>query len=129
MHNDSLAYVRLEIGIMAEEIKNNNEEEIGELDSTKVVEEIEIVTLTDEDGVETEFELIGRLEHNGKEYIALMAQDNDEEYLILRSEKDDSGEEMFVTIEDDDEFDAVADAFDDEFMTEFDYDFGEEPQS
>lgn len=114
---------------MAEEIKNNNEEEIGELDSTKVVEEIEIVTLTDEDGVETEFELIGRLEHNGKEYIALMAQDNDEEYLILRSEKDDSGEEMFVTIEDDDEFDAVADAFDDEFMTEFDYDFGEEPQS
>ena len=111
---------------MTEEIKNINEELEGELDSTKVVEEIEIVTLTDEDGKETEFELIGRLTLQGKDYIALMAEDNDEEYLILRSEKDENGEELFVTIEDDDEFDAVADAFDDEFMSEFDYDFGEE---
>ncbi len=113
---------------MAEEIKKN-EEELDELDSTKVVEEVEIVTLTDEEGKETEFELIGRLTLEGKEYIALMAEDNDEEYLILRSEKDENGEEVFVTIEDDDEFDAVADAFDDEFMSEFDYDLGQEPQA
>ncbi|MBR5307318.1 MAG: DUF1292 domain-containing protein [Clostridia bacterium] len=111
---------------MTEEIKNVAEELDGELDSTKVVEEIEIVTLTDEDGKETEFELIGRLTLADKDYIALMAQDNDEEYLILRSEKDADGEEVFVTIEDDEEFDAVADAFDDEFMSEFDYDFGVE---
>ena len=35
---------------MADEIKNVNEELDGELDSTKVVEEIEIVTLTEEEG-------------------------------------------------------------------------------
>lgn len=114
---------------MTEEIKNVAEELDGELDTTKVVEEIEIVTLTDEEGKETEFELIGRLTLGGKDYIALMAADNDEEYLILRSEKDANGEEVFVTIEDDDEFDSVADAFDDEFMSEFDYDFGTESQS
>ncbi len=56
---------------MAEEIKKN--EELGELDSTKVVEEIEMVTLTDEEGKETEFELIGRLTVADKDYIALMA--------------------------------------------------------
>lgn len=112
---------------MAEDIKKDaKDEEIGELDSTKVVEEVEIVTLTDEEGKESEFELIGRLTLDGTDYIALMANDNDDEYLILRSEKDENGEEIFVTIEDDDEFDNVADAFDDEFASEFDYDLGEE---
>ena len=111
---------------MAEEIKKN--EEIEELDASEVVEEVERVTLTDEDGKESEFELIGRMTIDGKDYIALMADDNDEEYLILRSEKDENGEEVLVTIEDDDEFDMVADAFDDEFMTEFDYDIEEETE-
>ena len=110
---------------MAEEIKNINEEtELGVDENT--AEEITIVTLTDEEGTETDFELIGRLTIDGKEYIALMAQDNDDEYLVLRSETDENGEEIFVTIEDDDEFDNVADAFDDEFRTEFDYDAVEE---
>ena len=106
---------------MTEEIKMHDDT----LDETKVVEEVEIVTLTDEDGKEIEFELIGRLTLDGKDYIALMSQDNDEEYVILKSEKDENGEETFVTIEDDDEFDNVADAFDDEFLAEFDYDVEE----
>ncbi len=110
---------------MTEEIKMHDDT----LDETKVVEEVEIVTLTDEDGKEIEFELIGRLTLDGKDYIALMSQDNDEEYIILKSEKDENGEESFVTIEDDDEFDNVADAFDDEFMAEFDYDIGEESEN
>lgn len=109
---------------MTEELKMHDDT----LDDTKVVEEVEIVTLTDEDGKEIEFELIGRLTLDGKDYIALMSQDNDEEYVILKSEKDENGEETFVTIEDDDEFDNVADAFDDEFMAEFDYDIGQEAE-
>ncbi len=109
---------------MAEEIKNNEELEIPENEA--VDEDVQIVTLTDEEGTETDFELIGRLTIEGKDYIALMAEDNDDEYLVLRSETDDNGEEIFVTIEDDDEFDAVADAFDDEFRSEFDYDLDNE---
>ncbi len=90
--------------------------------------ESEFYTLTDEDGNETEFEVIGSAEINGIEYFAMVPSDsvagNDGmiEYVLLKKEKDESGEEMFVTIDDDDEFDRVADYFDDMFDSEEDYD-------
>ena len=88
----------------------------------------EFYTLTDEDGNETEFEVIGSAEINGIEYFAMVPSDaaagNDGmiEYVLLKKEKDESGEEMFVTIDDDEEFDRVADYFDDMFDSEEDYD-------
>ncbi len=88
----------------------------------------EFYTLTDEDGNETEFEVIGSAVINGIEYFAMVPSDsaagNDGmiEYVLLKKEKDESGEEMFVTIDDDDEFDRVADYFDDMFDSEEDYD-------
>ena len=36
--------------------------------------------------------------------------------------EDEDGEMMLVTIDDDDEFDAVADIFDDELFSDIDYD-------
>lgn len=85
-----------------------------------------IFTLTDEEGNESEFELIGNLDINGNTYVALVpvgSEDSEEEeYVILKVEEDENGEEFLVTIDDDDEFDEVADAFEDEFMAEFDYD-------
>ena len=50
------------------------------------------------------------------------AEDGMVEYVVLKKEKDADGEEMFVTIDDDDEFDKVADYFDDMFDSEEDYD-------
>ena len=38
-----------------------------------------------------------------------------EEYVILKFEKDEDGEDILVTIDDDDEFDRIADIFDDMF--------------
>ena len=72
-----------------------------------------IYTLTDEDGNEEQFELLGTCEIDGAVYYAL-APENEEadEYVILKAEKDEDGELMLVTIEDDDEFDRVADYFD-----------------
>lgn len=88
--------------------------------------ETEIFTLTDEDGNESEFELIGKLVINDTQYVALLPEDSEDqaeaEYVILKVTKDDDGEELLVTIDDDDEFDAVADAFEDEFFSEIDYD-------
>ena len=89
--------------------------------------ESEFYTLTDEDGNEIEFEVIGSAEIYGTEYFAMIPTDsasNDGvvEYIVLKKEKDESGEEMFVTIDDDDEFDTVADYFDDMFDSEEDYD-------
>lgn len=80
------------------------------------------VTLTDEEGVEREFDIIGTLEMDGNQYFALVAVDgNEDEYIVLKA-VEENGEEVLITIDDDDEFDKVADAFDNEMMEEFDLD-------
>ena len=92
--------------------------------------EREFFTLTDEDGNEIQFELIGATEYKGNNYYAMIpvedeAQgDNDGfcEYVILREDKDENGEYTLVTVDDDEEFDDVADQFDDMFSEEIDYD-------
>ncbi|MBR0234907.1 MAG: DUF1292 domain-containing protein [Clostridia bacterium] len=85
--------------------------------------EIDIVTLTDEDGTESEFEVIETFEFEGKTYYALLpVEDEEGEYVLLRLEQDENGEDILSTIDDDDEFDRVADYFDDEFLNEIDYD-------
>lgn len=86
-----------------------------------------IYTLTDENGNEIQFELIGACEFKGAQYYAMIPVDADEkdgefcEYVILKSVME-NGEEMLVTIDDDDEFDDVADYFDDMLTQEIDYD-------
>lgn len=87
--------------------------------------EQEVFTLTDEEGNESDFEFIGRIELDNNTYVALIpVEGTEEEYVILKVETDENGEEMLITIEDDDEFDKAADAFEDEFMSEIDYDAG-----
>ena len=91
------------------------------------MENEELFTLTDEEGNESQFALIGELEIDGQIYLALIPADNDDadEYVVLKVEVDENGEELVVTIDDDDEFDKVADAFEDQFMGEFDLDVEE----
>ena len=100
-----------------EEDKKNEIEEDEEYDP-------EIYTLTDEDGNELQFALLGELEHEGGVYPALIPVDEDgeeasDEYVILKRSTDENGEETLDTIEDDDEFDRIADIFDDEFADIF----------
>ena len=93
--------------------------------------ESEIFTLTDEDGNEIEFEVIGQHEMNGQRYVALLPVEDeteedengniDWEYVILKLAKD-GDEEILVTVDDDDEFDDIADYFDDLFSEQIDYD-------
>ena len=87
-------------------------------------EEVERFTLTDEDGNEIDFELIGSGEVDGVMYYAMIpveeAEDENRdtfEYVILKSEVDENGDESLFTIDDDEEFDRVADFFDDMFST------------
>ena len=87
-------------------------------------EQVERFMLTDEQGEEHEFELIGSGEVDGAMYYAMIPADQagDEdrdtfEYVILKSEVDDNGDESLFTIDDDEEFDRVADFFDDMFST------------
>lgn len=88
--------------------------------------EQEVFTLTDEEGNESDFEFIGRIELDDNTYVALLPVEGaEDEYVILKVEKDENGEEFLSTIEDDEEFDKAADAFEDEFMSEIDYDDAE----
>ncbi len=90
--------------------------------------ENEYYTLTDEDGNELRFEVIGQAEIEGTMYYAMIPVDDQPEeedvyeYVILKAEKDEDGEDILVTIDDDDEFDDVADYFDDMLSEEIDYD-------
>lgn len=90
-------------------------------------EEEELFTLTDEEGNESQFALVGDLELDGQEYLALIPADTEgdgeeDEYVILKVTVDENGEEILVTIDDDEEFDRVADAFEDRFLSEYDLD-------
>jgi uncharacterized protein YrzB (UPF0473 family) len=87
-------------------------------------EQIEKFTLTDEEGNEIDFELIGSGEVDGVMYYAMIpveeAEDENRdtfEYVILKSEVDENGDESLSTIDDDEEFDRIADFFDDMFST------------
>jgi uncharacterized protein YrzB (UPF0473 family) len=88
----------------------------------------EIYTLTDEEGNELQFEVIASAEVNGTMYYAMIPVDDQPEaedvyeYVVLKAEKDEDGEDILVTIDDDDEFDNIADYFDDMLSDEADYD-------
>ena len=97
------------------------------MENNENIFENDYFTLTDEDGNELEFELIGRCERNGKQYFAMIPVEEEEketdvyEYVVLKLDTVD-GEEMLVTIDDDEELDDIADYFDDLFSQEIDYD-------
>lgn len=89
-------------------------------------EEFDVYTLTDEDGNEGEYTLIGTVDMKGSTYLALIPADIDEEseyleYVILKKVIED-GEEVLVSVDDDDEYDDVADYFDDLFAEDIDMD-------
>ena len=89
---------------MAEDKEIINEEEA----------DLGIVTLVDEDGNECEFEIIGQHEEDGQLYVALLPADTDIE--------SDEWEYVVVKyIDDDAEFDRIADIFD-KMFSEIDYD-------
>ena len=84
----------------------------------------EIYTLTDDDGNELNFALLATLEQDGAVYKALIPVDENgeetsDEYVILKVGVDEDGEDVLETIEDDEEFDRIADIFDDEFADVF----------
>ena len=95
---------------MADEIKDNipEEEELPE----------GIIELTDEDGVTSQFEYLTTIEYQEDLYVVLMVLDDEEtddeegEVLILKIEKDpETGEDMYVSVDDDEVSQAVFDLF------------------
>ena len=76
------------------------------------MEREDIVELVDEDGQAVRFEHLMTLEHEGKPYICLVPVDEmedvgEDELVILRIETDADGNDVYATVEDDAELDAV----------------------
>ena len=90
-----------------------------ELNSVMPEEEDNIVELTDEDGNVVKFEYLSTVPHEGAEYVVLMVlsengeepETDDGEVVILQIEQDENGEDMYVSVEDDDICQAVFDKF------------------
>ncbi|HIS03512.1 MAG TPA: DUF1292 domain-containing protein [Candidatus Pullichristensenella avicola] len=76
------------------------------------MEQSDIVELIDEDGKEVSFEHLMTLEHKGNTYVCLAPVEMDDdigedELVILRIDTDGEGNDMYVTIDDDEELDDV----------------------
>ena len=79
-------------------------------------EEANILTLTDENGVDTEFEFMDCIEYEGKEYLALLPTEEDSnEVVILEVEPVDEENENYLAVEDEAVLDAVYAIFKDHF--------------
>ena len=67
------------------------------------------VVLTDEEGRELEFEVLGSIECDGMTYVGLIEQfedpqeqlESDGQLVVLKAIEDDNGEEVFGTIDQD----------------------------
>ena len=76
----------------------------------------DFVTIVDDDGQEFELELLDTMDYNGKSYTAFLPADmaeDDPDYgmIILRSQPDENGEEIYESIDDDDELQDVYEHF------------------
>lgn len=87
-------------------------------------EEMDIVELTDENDEVTQFQYLMTLEHQNEEYVVLMPLDEEEEeseegeVVILKIEKDENGEDVYVSIEDE----ALSDQLFEIFLQNFEAD-------
>ena len=75
-------------------------------------EESSILTVTDENGVDNDFEYLDCIEYKGKEYLVLMPVDTVEtEIVILEVEPVDEENENYLAVEDEKLLNAVYEIF------------------
>lgn len=83
-------------------------------------EQAELITLTDEDGRETQFEYLDCIEYFGKEYLVLLpAEEESTEIVILEIQPTDGENESYVSVSDPDTLDAVYEIFKERFKDVF----------
>ena len=102
--------------------------------------EKDVISLLDEEGREHEFEIVDALEVEDRQYLALVplydesqaeeALEDSGELVILRvsDEEDEDGEQYLDAIEDEDEYNRVADLFMGRLEDYFDFEENEEEE-
>ena len=89
----------------------------------------DIITLADDDGKEYSFEILDAIETDEARYLALLPTFDDPQKmlddsgeLVIVKVGEENGEEYFYEIEDDDEYETIADAFVDRLQDYFEID-------
>lgn len=86
-----------------------------------------LITLLDENGNEKEFEHLATLEYENTRYVALVPAfqqpeeliESDGDLVILKIVPGENGEDILATIDDDDEFQAVSEKFEEALENEY----------
>ena len=76
----------------------------------------DIITIVDDDGQEFALEVLDEMDYNGETYVAFLPADmkeDDPDYgiIILRSVEDENGDELFESIDDEDQLNDVYEHF------------------
>ena len=80
-------------------------------------DEISVLTLTDENGEEVEFEYLDCIDYEGKEYLVLMpAEEEANEIVILQVEPVDEENENYLSVSDEAVLNAVYEIFKEKFQ-------------
>ena len=81
---------------------------------------VETILLNDEEGNEIEFDVLTKLDIEDKEYLVVTRTGEDDiDAIALRIDIDAEGNEILVTIEDDEEFEMISEAYEAVFSEEF----------
>ena len=81
----------------------------------------DLITLSDDEGKEYTFEVLDAIETDEARYLALKMLDDSGELVIVKV-GEENGEEFFYEIEDDEEYETIADAFVDRLENFFEID-------
>ena len=76
----------------------------------------DLVTIIDDEGNEFELEVIESMDYNGQTYMAFLPADMSEDdpdygFILLRVVEDENGDEIFESIDDEDELQDVYERF------------------
>lgn len=94
-----------------------NEELMQDMDN-----EGALITLTDDEGNEVEFEFLDVVEFEGEEYIVLIENDeNADEVVILKINAIDEDTEEYVSIDDDELLQSIFEIFKQKYEGEIDF--------
>ena len=87
-----------------------------------ILEEENLLTLTDENGDEETFEYLDVIEYEGKEYLFLLPTEEDSsEIVVLEIEPVDEENENYLPIGDEAVLSAVYDLFKEKYKDEFEF--------
>lgn len=80
-----------------------------------------IIVLTDDEGNDVEFEWLDTIEMNDKSYVVVLPTEEDEEEVVILKIEPEDDEDTFVGLDDEDEINAVFEAFKEKNKENFDF--------